>query len=175
MMPISNPLSHIDILNTAGLSILWATYTRLSSTLWLCLWGVTGSVLFVAAPAQGAAVIVATLPLSAWQFVRACRQEPLPLFKAASAVAALVCITWWATRAELVVLGALRYAVEHSAVGDAAHAVDWRMSATIATPLNRWLWEAVRTSWVAVGCASGALIIWTLVRASLGCHGPGSR
>jgi hypothetical protein len=164
MMPISNPLSHIDILNTAGLSILWATYTRLSSTAWLCVWVATGSVLFMAAPAQGAAVIIATLPLGVWRFAGACREERRPLLNAAAAALAIVVVMWLATPAELVVRGAVRYAVEHSAVGDSAHAVDWRLSAGAPTPLNWWLWEAVRTAWIAVGCAAGALIAWTLLR-----------
>jgi hypothetical protein len=163
-MPISNPLSQIDILNTAGLSLLWAAYTRLSNTSWLGLWGVIGFGLFLAAPAQGAAVIVATLPLSAWRFFGAWRHERLPLLRVLGAVAAIVLVVWWSTRAELVVLGALRYAAEHSAVGNAAHALHWSQSASASTVLNRWLWEAVRTAWVAVGCASGALIAWTMVR-----------
>jgi hypothetical protein len=127
-------------------------------------WGVIGSLLIVTAPAQGAAVIIATLPLCAWRLVRAYSHERMPLLKAVGAAAAVVLIAWLVTPAELVVGGALRYAVEHSTVGDAAHAVDWRMSASPSTPLNWWLWEAVRTSWIAVGCASGALIIWTMFR-----------
>jgi hypothetical protein len=159
MMPVWHTLNQVDVFNTACLAWLLVMYPRVSRAAWLVGWVGAGTAAFLLAPAQGTALVLATMPLGAWQLYRAFRDERSRLLEMSLAMAAVAVLLLLATPLGRMLLGALRYGVENSAVGAPAHAVEWRAGLTAPTPLNHWLWEAVRTSWIAVGLAGTAFLI----------------
>ena len=164
MLPLESQPTQVDILNTAALVALLAAYTRLSATRWLLVWGVLGTLTFLMAPAQGAILTLATMPLGVWQFTRALRAERSALLKISGAAAVLGGVLVLATPLGPMILGALRYAREHSAVSGPAHGFEWSLSAGSVSLLNRWLFEAVRTSWMIVGMSAVALTLSAWIR-----------
>jgi hypothetical protein len=134
-------------------------YRRLSPAAWLLLWLCLGTLAFLTAPAQGGALVIATMPLGGWQAFRAVRDQPTTLFRIAAAVVLMSALALTVTPIGKMIAGAIRYGFENSAVAAPAHGVEWAAGANAATPLNRWLWEAVRTSWIVVGLVGLAELI----------------
>ena len=151
MMPILVNLNQVDIFNTAALAVLLIAYSRVSRVAWIVLWISLGTVAFLLAPAQGGALVVATTPLGIWQVFRATREQPAAFVRMTGALVIVSALLLTVTPLGRMIIGAMRYAVENSAVASAAHGVEWAATAEAVTPLNRWLWEAIRTSWIAVG------------------------
>jgi hypothetical protein len=164
MLPLDSQPTQVDILNTAALVVLLVAYTRLTATIWLLLWTLLGTMAFLTAPAQGVILVVATAPLGVWQLTRALRHERSSLLRVAAAAAVLGGVLVLTTPLGHMILGALRYAREHSAVSGPAHGFEWVLSAAAPMPLNRWLFEAVRTSWMIVGMCAIALMLSAWVR-----------
>jgi hypothetical protein len=164
MLPIDSQPTQVDILNTAALVLLLVAHTRLGAIAWLGLWGSLGTLTFLMAPAQGAIFVLATAPLGAWHVMRALRGRPTSLMRVGAVAAILAGVLALTTPLGSLIAGALRYAREHSAVGGPAHGFEWALSAGAFPSLNRWLFEAVRTSWMIVGLSSVALLLSAWLR-----------
>jgi hypothetical protein len=164
MLPLHGQLTQVDVLNTAALLLLFMARMRLTSTHWLVLWLIVGTAAFLIAPAQGSILVLATMPLGAWQIGRAVLDERAALLRMGSVVGVTTLVLWFATPLGRMTAGALRYAREHSAVSGPAHGIEWALSAGSYTLLNTWLFEALRASWMLIGLCAIALLISALVR-----------
>ena len=164
MLPLHAQLTQVDVLNTAALLLLFMARTRLTSTQWLVAWLIVGTAAFLMAPAQGSILVLATMPLGAWQVGRALLDERAALLRVGSVVGVTAVVLLFATPLGRMTVGAIRYAREHSAVSGPAHGIEWALSAGSYTLLNTWLFEAVRASWMLVGMCAIALLIAALVR-----------
>jgi hypothetical protein len=164
VLPLDAQPTQVDVLNTATLVLLLVAWTRLSATNWLVSWAILGTSAFLMAPAQGAILVIATMPLGAWQIARAFREERTRLLRTGGFALVVAGVLLLATPLGRMIVGAIRYAREHSAVAGPAHGFEWALSAGSVASLNRWLFEAVRTSWMVVGMAAVALLITAWVR-----------
>jgi hypothetical protein len=161
--PVANGVSEIDVVNTAGLAAMVLAYARYRASTWLVLWGAIGLAVFLWGPAQGSTVILATLPLVLWQLARAIRDERTQLRKTLLVALPAALLLLVATPLGRVVLGAVRYGTDHAAVAGPAHGIEWAASANMHGPLNRWLFEGIRTSFVAVPLIGMVLVAGALL------------
>jgi hypothetical protein len=164
MLPLDAQLTQVDALNTTALVLLLIALSRIPATPWLILWTIVGTLAFLMAPAQGSILVLATMPLGAWQSVRAFRAERHSLLRLGGGAALLAAVLLIATPLGRMIVGALRYAREHSAVSGPAHGFEWSLSAGSFSSLNPWLFEAVRASWMIVGMCAVALLLSAWIR-----------
>ena len=164
LLPLDAQLTQVDALNTSALLLLFAARTRLRATSWLVLWTVVGTVAFLTAPAQGTILVLATIPMGIWQFMLALTDERPRLLRVGAAAGIVAAVLLLVSPLGRMIVGAIRYAREHSAVSGPAHGFEWVLSAGATMPLNRWLFEAVRASWVIVGMCAIALLLSAWVR-----------
>jgi hypothetical protein len=153
---------------TAVLCLLAEPRLRVRPSVWLVAWGVLGFSLFLYVSGQGSLLIIATFPLALWMLYRAFREEPKRLGYTVLGVLAVVGVLLTATDLLPIVWGALRYGLENSAVYEAAYAVPWADRFYDTRPLNRWLWEVLRVSWLFVAALAVVLTVRTLVWQSFG-------
>ena len=166
LAPIGD-FSEIDLLLSGLLALLWWAYFALTSVRWLVLWVALGTLGVLIAPGQGGLLVLATMPLGLLRVVAALRLEPGRL---AIAVIGLLAAAGLAVLIPLgdAVLGAVRYAIEQSAINSQAHAIPW------AKGFYRWkldngvLLELSRNSWllVTVGIAMSAWLVFRSDRRS---------
>ncbi len=147
---------------TATLCLLSERWLRHRPSLWLVLWGTSGLILFLFVSGQGALLILATLPLALWMFYQALRQEPKKLGVAVLGVVVVGAGLLLTTDLLAMIWGALRYGLENSAVYEAAYAVPWADRFNDTRPLNRWLWEVLRISWLFVAALAVVITVRTL-------------
>ena len=150
MVPLEIQPTQVDILNTCALVGILYWEGRVRPVSWLVAWTGIGTLAILIAPAQGTILVLATMPLGAWQAVRAFRTERIRLLRVGGASAAIAIVLLLATPLGRMIVGALRYARDHSTVSGPAHGLEWALSAGSFPSLNRWLFEAVRTSWMVV-------------------------
>jgi hypothetical protein len=148
--PVANGVSEIDVVNTAGLAAMVVAYARYRASTWLLLWGAIGTGVFLWGPAQGSTVILGTLPLALWQLTRAARDERAQLRKTLLVALPVAALLLLVTPLGRMALGAVRYGTDHAAVAGPAHGTEWAQSAASHGTLNRWLFEGLRTSFMAV-------------------------
>ncbi|MEM6429482.1 MAG: hypothetical protein AAF708_09610, partial [Deinococcota bacterium] len=147
---------------TATLCLLSERWLRHRPSVWLVLWGTLGLKLFLFVSGQGALLILATLPLALWMFYRAIRVEPKKLGYAVLGIAVVGAGLLLTTDLLAMIWGALRYGLENSAVYEAAYAVPWADRFNDTRPLNRWLWEVLRISWLFVAALAVVITVRTL-------------
>jgi hypothetical protein len=152
---------------TAVLCVLAEPRLRLRPSVWLVAWGVLGFSAFLYVSGQGALLIIATFPLALWMLYRAFREEPKRLGYTVLSVLAVAGVLLLTTDVLPIVWGALRYGLENSAVYEAAYAVPWADRFYDTRPLNRWLWETLRVSWLFVAALAVVLTVRTLLGQSL--------
>ncbi len=163
LMPVWGSVSQIDVVNSAFLAALCVGYREMRPVSWLLLWAGAALLAFLWAPAQGSALILATAPLALWQLWRAWQADRNELLRQAALFLVAAAVLFTLTPLGRMTIGAVRYGAENASVGAAAHAVEWAAGAGAVTPLNLWLFEGVRTSWIVVGLAAVAALIagWT--------------
>lgn len=155
------PLSEIDAVLTAGFALLAWAYFSWTPTAWLLLWVVLGTLGVLFAPGQGGLMVLATLPLGAARAMAAFHIEP-GRFAVAVLTLAVTLVFILSTPVGDAVLGAVRYAMEQSAINSQAYGIPWRLS------LGQWeagkgaFYEVARNSWllVTVGIAVSAWVVF---------------
>jgi hypothetical protein len=161
LFPYFNGFSEIDVGVTAFICVIAMGCLKWTPVRWLGAWTGLGVVLVLWAPGQGALAILATVPLGIWMTRRAWLEEPAQ-FRILSIALVAVAVGLAVTPLGRVLLGALRYGAEQSAVNSIAHGVNWSESFGRADA-NPWLYEIMRTSWLLVAAWAGVLILrWRL-------------
>ena len=166
VMPLANGLSEIDMVVTAALCVLCETYLRLSSAAWLAVWIGMGTVAVLIAPGQGGLLVLATIPLGLIATCKAFTLERKRLFISIGVLFAAVVPLLTFTQLGKMLVGAIRYGAEQSSVNTVANGVEWAASWKADNPvINKWLFEAVRSSWILVAIAAAILILrWAFGR-----------
>jgi len=136
---------------------------------WTFVWLTLGAGLLLLAPGQGALAIVATGPLALFVFGRGLLTERFSMLKWALVFAGLALLLGLFTPLGRMLWGAVRYGLEQSSINSAAHGIAWSNSFA-AAPVNPWVFEIIRASWLIVTLWAGALILkmrspkWSEVR-----------
>ncbi len=157
-MPLANGLSEIDILNTAALCVLVAGLDRWREDRWLLTWLALGTGLVLYAPGQGGLLVMATVPLGLVQAGRAWLDSPRRLGQAALLAGGIAMALSVLTPIGAMVLAALRYVREQSAVNAVAHGIEWSLGFG-AGPLQAWLWEALRAGWMLLAVVATVIVV----------------
>lgn len=155
-------VAEIDLLTTAGVCVLTYAWNRCSSVAWLVLWFLIGTVEVLLAPGQGGMLVLATIPVGAWQFYRAVRDERARLLRSTAITLAIVVIVLVATPIGHLVFGAIRYGAEQSAANSVANGVAWAINFGSRSGVDPWLFEILRFGWLGAGSIAAVATVWLL-------------
>lgn len=165
LAPYINWISEIDIVVTAFLCVICSGFVRWQPARWLAIAWCAALTLLLYAPGQGALAIVAVSPLALVMLYRAFRDDRKRLVGTLAVIVAITGLTCLVTPLGRMLVGAIRYGVEQSAVNSIAHAVHW--SATFGkADANPWLYEVARCSWLLVALLAGMLLFRQALQAN---------
>jgi len=163
LIPNPNNIYEIDLMLTAGLCILVGFFLKQKPVSWLGIWLILCMSLFLFAPGQGGLFTIATFPLAAFMLYQAIRQQRQNLIKTAIAIAVIAIFLSLVTPLDQMMLGAVRYGVEQSALNSVAYGAEWFKSVGSNTFLTYPLWEFLRTSWIVISALIGFLVYQTII------------
>ncbi|SDG88306.1 hypothetical protein [Pelagibacterium luteolum] len=126
--------------------------------LWLVLWVGLGTLTVLAAPAQGAAAVLASIPAGILMFVLALRDNFRTTVMALCGILAVLLLLALTTPMIPIIVGALTYVLENSGINAIAYGIPWTATATGSA------YEILRAGWVAVPLLG---IFITIARPSL--------
>jgi hypothetical protein len=160
LMPLANGYSEIDVLMTAALCVLCETYLRRSAATWLPIWCSVGIAAVLAGTGSGGLLVLATMPLALVATYQAGKSDRRRLFKNGGIFLITMGVVSFITPFGYMLYGAIRYGLEQSSINSIANGIEWSQSWHAAgVPINQWLWEIARSSWILVGIISGMAII----------------
>ncbi len=145
-IPLAAPISWLVVAVAFGL-LAWLMGTK-RPVAWLVIWFVTGFATVLLAPAQGAALVFATIPaglLIFWQALRADRKRTVV---ALGLLGAGLIVLGLLTPVVPITLGALSYVLENGAINAIAYGIPWNAT---DTPTG---FEVLRMGWIAVPLAA---------------------
>lgn len=145
--PSANGLGEIDLVGAAFLCCFCWGCTRWRPTRWLPAFAVSAIALLLFAPGQAALTLLACAPLVLVMASRALAEHRLRAIYLFLAFSALLLIMLAVTPLGRMIVGALRYGAEQSAINSVAHGIDWAQSFGRA-PGNPWAFELMRASWL---------------------------
>jgi len=157
LAPYINWISEIDIVVTAFLCVICGGFLRWGPVRWLAIAWCAALALLLYAPGQGALAIVAVSPLAVIVLYRAFRDDRAALIRTLALIVAITGLLCLLSPFGKMLVGAIRYGLEQSAVNSIAHGVNW--SATFSkADANPWLYEMARCSWLIVAMLAGVLL-----------------
>ncbi len=160
LMPTANGISEIDMLVTAGLCVLCEAYLRLAPSMWIAAWVAVGTAVTLAAPGQGGLLVLATMPLGIAATFQGLKHDRAKCFIGLGVVLTFLAVLAILTPVGKMLIGAVRYGAEQSSINSVAHGIEWACSwPGKDLPLNTWLWEAVRASWMVVAIVACILLL----------------
>ena len=159
MAPAADGLREIDILAAAALCLLCESFLRWRPTWSIIAWIMLGTAMVLVAPGQGGLFVLATTPLGMVLLRRAWRTERRSLIRATGLLVLVFAVLALATPFGLMLIGAVRYGIEHSASNVIANGRAWSESFGMTPGPNPWLWEIARASWLAVTLVAGVLVM----------------
>jgi hypothetical protein len=124
---------------------------------WLAIAWCAALTLLLYAPGQGALAMVAVSPLAVVMLYRAFRDDRAALIRTLALIVVITGLLCLLTPFGRMLVGAIRYGAEQSAVNSIAHAVNWNATFGKADT-NPWLYEVARCSWLIVAMLAGVLL-----------------
>lgn len=152
----------IDAIMAGGFALLCWAWINLSRVAWLTTWLLVGVAAVLIAPGQGGVLVLATMPGGLWQFYYAFREDRQRVLRTGALILSFAVILLLATPLGLMVLGAIRYGTEQSAVNGVANGIPWRYGTQ--SFINSWIFEILRFSWL--GVSAIALVLTLKIWAS---------
>ena len=159
LMPGADGVSEIDLVVTAALCMFSEAFLKWQPNRALGAWIVMCPALVLIAPGQGALFVLASAPLGLVLFRRAWLGDSRRLIKTLVMSGVVLGAVLLATPAGLMLLGAVRYGLEHAALNTVANATAWKTTFEAITDANPWLWTLASASWIAVTISAGILVL----------------
>lgn len=117
------------------------------ATLWL--WLFLSLIITLFATSEGAAFILCSLPLVAYQLYCSYRREPRKLWISLGALVLLLPVLLLPIPPSQIILGAARYLLEQSGVSDVAYSIPWAFPPNPVNSITAgYLWQIIRYSWL---------------------------
>lgn len=162
LLPGAQGVTEIDLAIGVALCVFAELVLRVRPQRALAAWLALCPALVLFAPGQGGLFTIATAPLAALLAWRAWVAQRRGLAIVVGGTGAALAAVLIATPLGAMLLAAVRYGMEHSAINTVANATPWRFAFEEMHDANRWLWAGASASWLGVGLVAALMALHAL-------------